>query len=83
MCRSFLVKIRTERLRANLSAADGADYSRADVRRWLLDAGFQPAGASWRVDKSNLLLEPAEVAAAIPEAQASDQSAVPRRARVA
>jgi hypothetical protein len=78
---AFFVKVRMERLRANLSAADGADYSRADVRGWLKDAGFVPQGAWWRVDESNLLLEPAEVSEILPAAEAGD--AVRRRARVA
>ncbi len=73
-----------ELLRANLSAADGADYTRAHVRQWLLDAGFVPAGAWWRVDESDLLLEPAEVVEAVPEeAEEAGESVARRRVRVA
>jgi hypothetical protein len=75
--RAFLVKIRLDVLRANLSAADRAQYTRAHTRQWLLDAGFAPAGPLWRVNEADLRLEPAEVAEAIPEAGGA------RRARVA
>jgi hypothetical protein len=74
MGRTFLVKVRTEQLRANLSAADGEGYSRADVRQWLRDAGFQPAGGWWRVDEADLLLDPAEVSEAIPLSEAEAQA---------
>jgi hypothetical protein len=67
--RSFLVRIKLEVLRANLSAADGEAYTRADVRQWLLDAGFEPAGEWWRVSESGLLLEPSEVFEAVPEVE--------------
>lgn len=67
MGRSFLVRIKLDVLRANLSAADGAAYSRADVRQWLLDAGFKPAGEWWRVSESGLLLDSSEVIEAVPE----------------
>ena len=77
MGRSFLVRIKLEELRANLSAADGEAYTRADVRQWLLDAGFEPAGQWWRVPESGLLLDPAEVLEAVPEAE------VRRKVRVA
>ena len=83
MGRLFLVKIRMGRLRANLSAADEVDYSRADVRRWLEDAGFTPAGDRWRVDEANLLLDPAEVSDAMPEIETNGDAAAPSRARVA
>ena len=79
MGRAFLVKIRLDVLRANLSAADATQYTRAQARQWLLDAGFAPAGPWWRVNESNLWLEPSEVAQAVPEAGAV---ATPR-ARVA
>ena len=69
MGRSFLVRINFNVLQANLSAADGKAYTRADVRRWLLDARFEPAGKWWRVNESGLLLEPAEVAEAVPEVE--------------
>ena len=77
MGRSFLVRIKLEELRANLSDADGEAYTRADVRQWLLDAGFEPAGDWWRVDESGLLLDAAEVLEAVPEAE------VRRKVRVA
>ena len=77
MGRSFLVRVKLDVLRANLSAADGEAYTRADIRQWLLDAGFQPAGEWWRVNESGLLLDPAEVVEAVPEAE------VRRKARVA
>jgi hypothetical protein len=67
--RSFLVRIKLDVLRANLSAADGAAYSRAEIRQWLLDAGFEPAGEQWRVNESGLLLNSSEVTDAVPEAQ--------------
>jgi hypothetical protein len=67
--RSFLVRIKLDVLRANLSAADGEVYTRADIRQWLLDAGFEPAGEWWRVAESGLLLDPAEVVEAVPEAE--------------
>jgi hypothetical protein len=75
--RSFLVRIKLDTLRANLSAADGEAYTRADVRQWLLDAGFQPAGEWWRVNESGLLLDTVEVLEAMPEAE------VRRKVRVA
>jgi hypothetical protein len=51
-----------ERLRSNLSRADGRDHTLAEVRKWLGDAGFEPAGDAWLVDQENLgQLEPAEV----------------------
>lgn len=71
MGRCYLLKVNLTLLRANLSAADGASYSRADVRRWLLDAGFEPAGEWWRVSESGLLLDPSEVIEAVPEAEVS------------
>ena len=89
MGRSFLVRIKLDTLRANLSAADGEVYSRADVRRWLLDAGFAPAGGWWRVNESALLLDPAEVVEAVPEdeavatGEAAPNREVRGRARVA
>ena len=67
MGRAFLIKIKLDVLRANLSAADGTQYTRADARQWLLDGGFAPAGAWWRADESDLRLEPSEVAEAVPE----------------
>jgi hypothetical protein len=75
--RSFLVRIKLDTLRANLSAADGEAYTRADVRQWLLDAGFQSAGEWWRVNESGLLLDTVEVLEAMPEAE------VRRKVRVA
>ena len=81
MGRSFLVRIKLDVLRANLSAADGEAYTRADVRQWLLDAGFAPAGDWWRVGESGLLLEPSEVDEAVPEAESRGE--VRRKARVA
>ena len=68
MGRAFLVKIKLDVLRANLSAADEMQYTRADARQWLLEAGFAPAGPWWRADESDLRLEPSEVAEAVPEA---------------
>ena len=56
-------------MRTNLSAADGEAYTRADIRQWLLDAGFEPAGEWWRVKESGLLLDAAEVVEAVPEAE--------------
>ena len=76
--RAFLVKIRLDVLRANLSAADATKYTRAQARQWLLDAGFSPAGPWWRVNEADLRLEPPEVAEALPEAEAGA-----RRKRVA
>ena len=67
MGRTFLVKIKLDVLRANLSAADGTSYTRADARQWLLETGFAPAGPAWRVNEADLWLEPAEVAEAVPE----------------
>jgi hypothetical protein len=67
--RSFLVRIKLDVLRENLSAADGEAYTRADVRQWLLDAGFEPAGEWWRVNESGLWLDPAEVTQAVPESE--------------
>ena len=43
MGRSFLVRIKLDTRRADLTAADGEANLRADVRRWLLDAGFHEA----------------------------------------
>ena len=77
MGRSFLVRIKLDVLRGNLSAADGEAYTRADVRQWLLDAGFEPVGEWWRVNESGLLLEPTEVLEAVPEVE------MRRKARVA
>lgn len=79
MGRSFLVRVNFETLRSNLSSADGASYTPDDVRRWLHDAGFAPAGGWWRVEESGLLLEPSEVIEAVPEAETSGR----RGARVA
>ena len=81
MGRSFLVKIRLDVLRANLSSADAAKYTRADVRQWLLESGFAPAGPWWRVNEADLWLEPSEVAEAVPEAPAEAMAV--RAARVA
>lgn len=83
MGQAFHVRIRIEQLRANLSAADRADYSRAEVRGWLKDAGFEPQGNWWRVDESNLLLEPAEVIEIVPAAEAGAASTHTRRTMVA
>lgn len=83
MGQAFHVRISIEQLRANLSAADGADYSRAEVRGWLKDAGFEPQGNWWRVDESDLLLEPAEVIEIIPAAEAEAAHAHARRTMVA
>ena len=77
MGRSCLVRIKLDVLRADLSSADGEAYTRADVRQWLLDGGFEPAGEWWRVNESGLLLDPAEVIDAAPEAE------VRRKVRVA
>jgi hypothetical protein len=81
--RSFLVKVKLEVLRANLSAADAAPYTRRDARQWLLDSGFASAGPWWRVNEADLWLEPAEVTAALPEAEAHAPRETLRRARVA
>jgi hypothetical protein len=43
--RSFLVRIKPEVLQTDLSAVCGAAYARADIRQWLLGAGFERAGA--------------------------------------
>ena len=83
MGRAFLVKVRLDVLRANLSAADKAEYTRAQARRWLLDAGFVPAGAWWRVNESNLCLESSEVAQAVPEVERVPAAERAPRARVA
>ena len=83
MRRSFLVKVKLEVLRANLSAADATAYTRRDARQWLLDSGFAPVGPWWRVNEADLWLEPAEVTAALPEAEASTRCQPLRRARVA
>ena len=60
--RKFLVRINLEQLRSNLSKADGQDHTLAEVRKWLREAGFEPAGDAWLVDQANLgQLEPSEV----------------------
>jgi hypothetical protein len=66
--RKFRVTIRLEHLRRNLSAADGMEYTDADVRRWLRDAGFEAIGEGrWIVDEPNLgHLDPAEVEELVP-----------------
>ena len=85
MGRAFLVKVKLDVLRANLSAADRVEYTRAQARRWLLEVGFAPAGAWWRVNESDLWLEPSEVATAVPEAEWAPrvERRVEPRARVA
>ena len=83
MGRSFLVRVKPDTLRASRSSADGEVYSRADVRRRLLDAGFPPAGGWWRVQESGLLLDPSELVEAVPEDEADLQVEVRGKARVA
>ena len=83
MGRAFLVKVKLEALRANLSAADGVQYTRADARQWLLDSGFAPAGPWWRAREADLRLEPTEVADAVPEAQRAHPSRRLTASRVA
>ena len=69
MGRSFLVRVKLDVLRANLSSADRTRYTRADARRWLAESGFTPAGPWWRVNESDLWLEPSEVSEAVPEVE--------------
>ena len=62
MRRKFLIRVRLEQLRSNLSKADHREYSVAEVRQWLQDAGFKPVEDGWLVDQAHLgQLQPAEV----------------------
>ena len=66
--RRFRVTVRVALVRKNLSAADATEYTDADVRQWLADAGFESAGGDeFLVDEPNLgHLDPSEVADVTP-----------------
>jgi len=58
----FLVVLDLGKIRAHLSKADGVAYTEADVRKWLIDAGFAPQGENWVVSESDLShVDPSEV----------------------
>lgn len=66
--RKFRVTVRMSLVRKNLSAADATEYTDADVRQWLADAGFEATGGdAFLVDEPNLgHLDPSEVADVTP-----------------
>ncbi len=66
--RRFRVTVRMADVRQNLSTADGAEYTDAEVRQWLADAGFEGVGGDeFLVDEPNLgHLDPSEVADVVP-----------------
>jgi hypothetical protein len=60
----FLVRLDLERIRRNLAREDGRPRAQADVRAFLIDAGFRDigGGASWLVREVDLgHVQPAEV----------------------
>jgi hypothetical protein len=60
----FLIRLDLERIRLNLVREDGRTRSGQDVRAWLGEAGFRPAGAAWLVRESDVgHVQPAEVTA--------------------
>lgn len=52
--KTFHVRVRIDAVRRHLSAADGTDYSAADVLQWLSDAGFTPSAEGWLVAEADL-----------------------------
>lgn len=62
--RRFRILIDLRLLRENMSRAEGRSLTDGEVQRWLLEAGFQPAGDHWVVREADLgQLDPAEVLA--------------------
>lgn len=62
MPKRLAVQLDLERIRANLSNEDGCEFTPAEVKRWLGDAGFRLAGAVWIVREKDLgQLDPSEV----------------------
>jgi hypothetical protein len=62
MAKYLRIVIDAERLRENLSRADGRDMSADEIERWLRDAGFEPTGTGWVVREADLgQLDPSEV----------------------
>ena len=64
MPKRLIVDIDVAVLTAHLSKEEGHPVSEADVRQWLLDAGFKPHGERWIVNEPDLgQLDPSEVRA--------------------
>jgi len=60
--RWFILELDLSRLRTTLSTADRCEYTSADVRQWLVDAGFRPMGDGWLVREADVgQVEPDEV----------------------
>jgi hypothetical protein len=60
--RRFVIDVDRDLLRANLSREEQRDVPEAEVRQWLLDAGFRPHGDRWLVNEPDLgQLDPSEV----------------------
>jgi hypothetical protein len=58
----YVVLLNIEKIQASLSTADGTSYTEAQVRQWLLDAGFEPHGNQWIVSEADLgQVDPSEV----------------------
>jgi hypothetical protein len=61
----FRVKINLELVQSHLAREDQREVSGEEVRRFLLDSGFQPAGDWWTVNEKALgALDPSEVSEA-------------------
>jgi hypothetical protein len=62
MGKRVAVQLDLERIRANLAKEDRRPFTEAEVQRWLIDAGFEPAAGRWLVKEKDLgQLDPSEV----------------------
>jgi hypothetical protein len=62
MPRRLIIEIDIPVVVAHLSREEGRDVTEADVRQWLLDAGFTPRGGRWIVNEPDLgQMDPSEV----------------------
>ena len=78
--RLFRISIDHAALRANLSRQEQRVLNEQEVRCWLRDAGFMPAGDRWLVREPDLgQLEPEEVSSAeiVADAAAADYAGSP------
>jgi hypothetical protein len=63
MAKKLFVQLDLDLIRRNLGREDGGrEVSEAQVRAWLVDAGFEPWGEGWLVNEPDLgQVEPSEV----------------------
>ena len=62
MAKRVLIDIDLAVLRAHLSKEEGHSVSEDEIRKWLVDAGFEAYRGLWIVDEADLgQLDPSEV----------------------